>query len=804
MPRELELDITGMTCASCSARIEKKLTRLDGVTAEVNLPLETAHVVIDSELGDDDITAAVEKAGYGATVRSLGAGSAGPEIVDYDPRHLRPRFIGSLILSVPIVAISMVMSWHFTGWQWVAAILALPVVTWGAWPFHSAALKAARGGSTTMDTLVSVGIIVASGYSYVTLGRALVEGYGWKVPEHYHVWFEAAAAITVFLLIGKLTEDRAKTRATAALKALLDLGAKSATVVRQGAATDAAASGSGATTDAAESGSGATTGVGASGADATGGDRVEVQVPIDQLVVGDVFLVRPGEKIATDGEVLTGHSAVDEAMLTGESVPVEVAPGDSVTGATINTSGVLEVRAARVGADTTLAAMADLVSRAQTGKPAVQRLADRISAVFVPIVFGIAVLTLLIWGFVTGDWAAGLHAALTVLIIACPCALGLATPTALAVSSGRGSQLGILVSGPEALESTRAIDTVVLDKTGTLTTGTMSLTGTELSPADFDILARLESRSEHPIARAIVEAAPEIVGAGSAGTASTGSDPMGLASAGSAGVEPDSMETAEQSAGAASARSIGTVAGSPVTDFENIPGGGLRATVDGAEVLAGRPDLLRERGIAVDYAADSVPRGATLVALAIDARFRGLSFVSDEARPTAKAAIAELQSLGLKTVLLTGDNAQAAEVVAEALRITEVRADVRPEGKVSVVSELQEQGRAVAMVGDGVNDAAALAGADLGIAMGSGTDAAMAASDITMVTSDPQQIPQAIRLSRRTLGLIKGNLFWAFAYNTAAIPIAAFGLLDPMIAGAAMAFSSVFVVLNSLRLLRFT
>ncbi|GAA1526508.1 heavy metal translocating P-type ATPase [Brevibacterium permense] len=776
MPRELELDITGMTCASCSARIEKKLTRLDGVTAEVNLPLETAHVVIDSELSDDDITAAVEKAGYGATVRSPGAGGAGPEIVDYDPRHLRPRLIGSLILAVPIVAISMVMSWHFTGWQWIVAILALPVVTWGAWPFHSAAYKAARGGSTTMDTLVSVGITVASLYSYFTLGRAVADGHGWAIPAEYHVWFEAAAAITVFLLIGKLTEDRSKSRATAALKALLDLGAKSATVLREAAAADSGA---------------------ASGGAAANGSRVEVQVPIDELTVDDVFLVHPGEKIATDGEVLTGHSAIDEAMLTGESVPVEVGPGDSVTGATINTSGVLEVRATRVGADTTLAAMADLVSRAQNGKPAVQRLADRISAVFVPIVFGIAILTLLIWGFVTGDWAAGLHAALTVLIIACPCALGLATPTALAVSSGRGSQLGILVSGPEALESTRSIDTVVLDKTGTLTTGVMSLTGTELSPADFDVLARLESRSEHPIARAIVDAAPEIVGMGSAGAASTGT-----VSTGSVSTEPSSMGSAEESASSASARSV-EAPGPSVTDFENIAGGGLRATIDGAEVLAGRPDLLRERGITVDYPTDSIPRGATIVALAIDGQFRGLSFVSDEAKPTAKAAIDELHSLGLSTVLLTGDNAQAAEVVAEALGITEVRADVRPEGKVSVVSELQGQGRAVAMVGDGVNDAAALAGADLGIAMGSGTDAAMAASDVTMVNSDPQQIPQAIRLSRRTLGLIKGNLFWAFAYNTAAIPIAAFGLLDPMIAGAAMAFSSVFVILNSLRLLRF-
>jgi Cu+-exporting ATPase len=747
MPREVDLDITGMTCASCSARIEKRLSRLDGVSAEVNLPLETAHVVIDSELSDDDITAAVAKAGYGATVREASTSGPGPEIVDYDPRHLRPRFIGSLILAVPIVAISMVMGWHFAGWQWIVAVLALPVVTWGAWPFHSAAYKAARGGSTTMDTLVSVGIIVASGYSYVTLGRAVLDGWGWSIPAEYHVWFEAAAAITVFLLIGKLTEDRAKTRATAALKALLDLGAKSATVLREGSGPAGASSGSGTTHD----------------------SRTEVQVPIDELVVGDVFLVRPGEKIATDGEVLTGHSAIDEAMLTGESVPVEVAPGDTVTGATINTSGVLEVRATRVGADTTLAAMADLVSRAQTGKPAVARLADRISAVFVPIVFAIAVATLLVWGLVTGGWAMGLHAGLTVLIIACPCALGLATPTALAVSSGRGSQLGILVSGPEALESTRSIDTVVLDKTGTLTTGVMSLAGTELSAPDFEVLARLESRSEHPIARAIVAAAPEIVGA-TAGTKASDSTPAGSAE---------------------------------ITNFENIAGGGLRATMDGADVLAGRPGLLREQGIAVDVSDDSGHRGATIVALAIDGRFRGLSFVADEAKPSAADAIAELHSLGLDTVLLTGDNAQAAEVVAERLGITEVRADVRPDGKVSVVTELQERGRAVAMVGDGINDAAALAGADLGIAMGSGTDAAMAASDITMVKSDPRQIPQAIRLSRRTLSLIKGNLFWAFAYNTAAIPIAALGLLDPMIAGAAMAFSSVFVILNSLRLLRF-
>lgn len=760
MSREVDLDITGMTCASCSARIEKKLTRLDGVSAEVNLPLNSAHVIVESELSDDDLMTAVERAGYGATVRTTSA--SGPEIVDYDPRHLRPRFIGSLILAVPIVAVSMVMSWHFPGWQWIVAILALPVVTWGAWPFHSAAFKAARGRSTTMDTLVSVGIIVASVYSYITLGRAVVDGYGWQIPGDYHVWFEAAAAITVFLLIGRLTEDRAKTRATAALKELLSLGAKSASVLRDSDPTAAEPRAD----SAAEPRS-----------DSASETRVEVQVPIDELTVGDVFVVRPGEKIATDGEVVAGHSAIDEAMLTGESVPVEVGLGDTVTGATINASGVLEVRATRVGSDTTLAAMADLVSRAQTGKPAVQRLADRISAVFVPIVFAISILTLLAWGLLTGDWALGLHAALTVLIIACPCALGLATPTALAVSSGRGSQLGILVSGPEALESTRSVDTVVLDKTGTLTTGVMTLLETQLREGDFAILARLESQSEHPVARAIVDA-----------RVATMSEAVGPAGS---------------TEGSTARSTSATIDRSGIEGFDTIPGGGLQARIDGAEVLAGRPDLLRERGIDVSFPAAAVPTGATIVALAIDSRFRGLTFVADEIKTGAAEAITELHSLGINTVLLTGDNAQAAEVVAGSLAITEIRADVRPEGKIAVVNELQSRGQAVAMVGDGVNDAAALAGADLGIAMGSGTDAAMAASDITMVRSDPRQIPQAIRLSRKTLSLIKGNLFWAFAYNTAAVPVAAFGLLSPMIAGAAMAFSSVFVVLNSLRLLRF-
>ena len=470
MSREVDLDITGMTCASCSARIEKKLTRLDGVSAEVNLPLNSAHVIVESELSDADLTAAVEKAGYGATVKTTSA--SGPEIVDYDPRHLRPRFIGSLILAVPIVAISMVMSWHFPGWEWIVAILALPVVTWGAWPFHSAAFKAARGRSTTMDTLVSVGSSSPAPIPH-HLGPGRRRRLRLAIPATYHVWFEAAAAITVFLLIGKLTEDRAKSRATAALKALLGLGARSANVLREG----------------------------------TGDTRAEVQVPIDELVVGDVFIVRPGG----DRRRRRGDRGASPRS-TRPCSPANLCPWRSTSATPSPAPPSTPPACSRSEppaseSDTTLAAMADLVSRAQTGKPAVQRLADRISAVFVPIVFAISALTLLAWGLITGDWAMGLHAALTVLIIACPCALGLATPTALAVSSGRGSQLGILVSGPEALESTRSIDTVVLDKTGTLTTGVMTLLDTQLSDTDFAVLARLESQSEHPVARAIVEAA---------------------------------------------------------------------------------------------------------------------------------------------------------------------------------------------------------------------------------------------------------------------------------------------------------
>ncbi|WP_236863849.1 heavy metal translocating P-type ATPase [Brevibacterium daeguense] len=718
-----------MTCASCSARIEKKLNRLDGVTATVNLPLNSAHLVIAGDVSDEQVTETVSKAGYSATVRAPLTGASGPEIVDYDPRQLRPRLLGSVILGVPVIAISMVMAWHFPGWQWVVAALSLPVVTWGAWPFHLAAFKAARGGSTTMDTLVSVGITVASLYSLFTLGRAVADGHVLELPDDYHVWFEAAVAITVFLLFGRLIEERAKGTATQALRELLSLGARSATLIR-----------------------------------GEGAERVEAEVPVEQLRPGDRFRVRPGEKIATDGRVVDGHTAVDESMLTGESVPVEVAPGDAVTGATVNTSGSVIVEATRVGAETTLAAMAELVSRAQTAKPPVQRLADRISAVFVPTVFAIAALTLLAWGLFGGTWTGGLHAALTVLIIACPCALGLATPTALAVSSGRGSQLGILVSGPEVMESTRKVDTIVLDKTGTVTEGRMQVLGTDLPPEQLALVGAAEDHSEHPIARAIAEFA----------------------------------KSAEAPAGSR-ASGVSTHA---VTDFENIPGGGIRARVAGHELLIGRPGLLAEHGIPA-VPTDSPRLEATIVAVAVDGRYAGRVLVGDTIKESAAAAVAQLRALGLEPVLLTGDHHGAAQAVADAVGIDRVHADVRPADKVAVIEELQSAGRSVAMVGDGVNDAAALARADLGLAMGSGTDAAIAASDITLVRSDPEQIPQAVRLSRRTLAIIKGNLFWAFAYNTAAIPIAALGLLNPMIAGAAMAFSSVFVVLNSLRLLRF-
>ncbi|WP_349826713.1 heavy metal translocating P-type ATPase [Brevibacterium litoralis] len=743
--REIDLDITGMTCAACSTRIEKKLSRMPGVSATVSLPLNSARVqVSDPDTTPEDLVATVERTGYGASVRPApGSTTPGPQVVDYDPRGLRPRLVGSAVLGVPAVVISMVMAWHFPGWHWVVAALALPVVTWGAWPFHRAAVHALRGGSTTMDTLVSLGVSVAGLYSLVTVIAAAAAGNVLHLPAGTHVWFEAGVAVTVFLLVGRLVEERAKSGATRALRALLDLGAPTALRLPS-----------------------------ADGAAVTPSASAAEEVPVADLHVGDLLLVRPGSTVPVDGVVVDGESAVDRSMLTGEPVPEDVSPGAEVIGGTLNTTGALTVRATRVGADTTLAMMADLVNRAQASKPRAQRLADRISAVFVPAVLVLAVVTLLAWGLFTGDWVAGGHAALTVLVIACPCALGLATPTALAVSSGRGSQLGILVSGAQAMENSRSVDTVVMDKTGTLTEGRPRVVGTDLDAATLALVAAVESRSEHPLARAVVDHAGTVEGGG---------------------VESGAVEDRT------------------VTAFANVPGGGVEGEVDGHRVLVGRPDLLRERGIGIPDGSLQTPsekaqeaqEAFTLVAAAVDGELRGIIQIADIVREGASAAVDDIRALGLHPVLLTGDNAAVARAVAAELGIEEVHADVRPADKEAVVADLQERGRVVAMVGDGVNDSAALARADLGVAMGGGTDAAIAASDITLVRDDPRQVAQAVRLSRRTLGTIRGNLFWAFLYNTLALPIAAFGLLDPMIAGAAMAFSSVFVVLNSLRLLRF-
>nr|WP_306428281.1 heavy metal translocating P-type ATPase [Brevibacterium sp. 68QC2CO] len=739
------MDITGMTCASCQARVQKKLNRLDGVQATVSLPLNSAYVAVTGPITDADLIATVDKTGYGATVRppTPPAGADGEENTNQagasaaDPDHLRARFITGLILGIPVIAISMVMSWHFPGWHWLIAALSLPVVTWCAWPFHRNAYKAARGFSSTMDTLVSVGVTVSTVYSLVTIAIATGHGHLLHLPHHYHLWFEGAVAVTVFLLLGRYIEDRAKKSATAALRALVSMGVTTAHRVVGDAS-------------------------GAAGSAAAGGTSVEsttIDVPVAALAPGDTVLVRPGEKVPADGTVLTGASAVDESLLTGESVPREVAPGDRVTGATVNANGALTVRVEQVGEESTLSQLQAMVERAQAGRPAAQRLADRISAVFVPVVFAIAAATLLIWGLATGDWTSGLRAAVTVLVIACPCALGLATPVATAVSSGRGSQLGILVSGPEAMETAGRITTVVLDKTGTLTSGNMSVIDSELSPAALSALAAAEAMSEHPIAAAIARAGAD---------AATSSEPAPR-----------------------------------VEDFSAIPGGGIRATVDGRSLLAGKPELLVAQGIAVPAEASESDVPATIVALALDGEYAGRVLVADAVKPGASRAIGELHAAGIRTVLLTGDRDSVAQAVAGELDIDEVHAQVAPGDKEARIAQLQAAGQRVAMVGDGVNDAAALARADLGLAMASGTDVARAAGDITLMRSDPGQIPQAIRLSKRTLRIIRENLFWAFFYNVAAIPLAALGLLDPMIAGAAMAFSSVCVVLNSLRLKRF-
>ncbi|MEH0981930.1 heavy metal translocating P-type ATPase [Micromonospora sp. CPCC 205556] len=737
-PNRIELAIGGMTCASCAARIEKKLNRMEGVQATVNYATEKATVRYADEVSPDDLIATVEKTGYTAVLppppNPAGASEPAGEPVD-ELRGLRTRLWVSVALTVPVILLAMVPAWQFTYWQWLSLTLAAPVVVYGGLPFHRAAWINLRHGAATMDTLVSLGTLAAFGWSLwaLFLGDAGVPGMTHpfrlditRTDGAGNIYLEAAAGVTVFILAGRYFEARSKRTAGAALRALLELGARDVAVLRGGA---------------------------------------ETRIPVDQLAVGDRFVVRPGEKIATDGVVDEGTSAVDASMLTGESVPVEVTPGDPVVGATVNAGGRLVVTATRIGADTQLAQMAKLVEEAQTGKAAVQRLADRISGVFVPIVIALAVGTLGWWLGVGAGPTAAFTAAVAVLIIACPCALGLATPTALLVGTGRGAQLGILIKGPEVLESTRQVDTVVLDKTGTVTTGRMTLV--DVLPAEGGDAAELlrfagalEAGSEHPIARTVA-------------------------------------------AGAAEAGEV-----LPVTGFANVEGLGVTGVVDGREVVVGRLRLLRERGLdvpdgVVRAVTDAEAAGRTAVVAGWDGRARGVLAVADVVRPTSRAAVAGLRGLGLSPVLLTGDNATVARAVAAEVGIDEVIAEVLPTEKVDVVRRLQAEGRTVAMVGDGVNDAAALARADLGLAMGTGTDAAIEASDLTLVRGDLTAAVDAIRLSRRTLAVIKGNLFWAFAYNVAALPLAAGGLLNPMIAGAAMAFSSVFVVANSLRLRRF-
>ncbi|MFE2975226.1 heavy metal translocating P-type ATPase [Streptomyces sp. NPDC059258] len=811
---QAELMIGGMTCASCAARVEKKLNRMDGVTATVNYATEKARVTFGEGLKLGDLVATVEKTGYTArpvakppvpapapapeTVREAAPAPA-PETVreaapapareatrapaaetpqeaapgsapettreaapdstsDFTPEPapdsaardaeaeqdaslatLRQRLVVSAALAVPVVLLAMVPALQFDYWQWLSLTLAAPVVVWGGLPFHRAAWTNAKHGAATMDTLVSLGTLAAFGWSLwaLFLGNAGMPGmrHGFdltvsRADATSTIYLEVAAGVIAFILLGRYLEARAKRKSGAALRALMHLGAKDVAVLRAGG---------------------------------------EVRVPASALVVGDRFAVRPGEKIATDGTVVEGSSAVDASMLTGESVPVEVTVGDTVTGATLNAGGRLVVQATRVGADTQLARMARLVEDAQNGKASAQRLADRISAVFVPIVIALALATLGYWLGNDAGLTAAFTAAVAVLIIACPCALGLATPTALMVGTGRGAQLGILIKGPEVLETTRRIDTIVLDKTGTVTTGRMTLQTTHTAPgitSEAEVLrlaGALENASEHPIARAIADAAA---------AAATGPLPT-----------PE--------------------------DFTNIPGLGVQGIVEGHTVLVGRPRLLADAGIPFPPAlsealAEAEGHGRTAVVVAWDGEARGVFGVADAVKESSAAAVTELRALGLEPILLTGDNRAVAEAVAREVGIDTVHAEVLPEDKVEVIKRLQAEGRVVAMVGDGVNDAAALATASLGLAMGTGTDAAIEASDLTLVRGDLKVTADAIRLSRRTLATIRGNLFWAFGYNVAALPLAASGLLNPMIAGAAMAFSSVFVVTNSLRLRAFT
>ncbi|WP_327677379.1 heavy metal translocating P-type ATPase [Streptomyces sp. NBC_00467] len=739
---EVELAIGGMTCASCAARIEKKLNRMDGVRATVNYATEKAKVVYDSDLDVTDLIATVEATGYTATEPSPprtapATGDDGDTPAEPgELRALRQRLVTAVVLAVPVIAMAMIPALQIEYWQWLSLTLAAPVVTYAAWPFHRAAFTNARHGAATMDTLISVGTSAAFLWSVWALFFGTAGTPGMTHPFELtigrsdgagNIYLEAAAGVTAFILAGRYFEARSKRTAGAALRALMELGAKDVTVLRGGR---------------------------------------EETVPVSELTVGDRFLVRPGQKIATDGTVVEGASAIDASMLTGESVPVDVSAGDTVTGATLNTSGRLVVQATRIGADTQLARMARLVEDAQNGKAAVQRLADRISAVFVPVVIALALGTLGFWLGNGAGLTAAFTAAVAVLIIACPCALGLATPTALMVGTGRGAQLGILIKGPEVLETTRTIDTVVLDKTGTVTTGTMTLLDVHVAEgADETEVLRLagalEHASEHPVARAVAAGA-----------------------AGRVGVLP------------------------VPDDFANIPGLGVQGIVEGHAVLVGREKLLREWAIELPAqlaraTRDAESAGRTVIAVAWDGEARAVLEVADAVKDTSAEAVRLLRGLGLTPILLTGDNAAVARAVAAEVGIDEVIADVMPEDKADVVKQLQAEGRSVAMIGDGVNDAAALAQADLGLAMGTGTDAAIEAGDLTLVRGDLRAAADAIRLSRKTLGTIRSNLFWAFAYNVAALPLAAAGLLNPMIAGAAMAFSSVFVVGNSLRLRSF-